>query len=244
MLLFFFVWFSTQIVPFLFLPPIYVIQYLLNAEIVNWEITVTMFKFLTNFYFIQVNEQPLIHKGFILCNHRSWTDFAIDQYYSKSSQTGRLLAYICCPVSLFNYIDGRAIIINRKSPSHITFKKLLNHNTSYSNRISIYPEGTRKNYSNLENIEQLKSYLKYGLLKRIYEHKLKPVQCFISSNKDKVLNEKKLSCRRNICIKNAISKPIHPNDFSKFEDFIHEICREWVNCWKLTHLEFPPVSTS
>ena len=33
-------------------------------------------------------------------------------------------------------------------------------------------------------------------------------------------------------------------DFSKFEDFIDEICREWVNCWKLTHLEFPPVSTS
>ena len=115
MLLFFFVWFSTQIVPFLFLPPIYVIQYLLNTKIVNWEITVTMFKFLTNFYFIQVNKQPLIHNGFILCNHRSWTDFAIDQYYSKSSQTGRLLAYICCPVSLFNYLDGRAIIINRKS---------------------------------------------------------------------------------------------------------------------------------
>ena len=237
MLFFILVWLSSQIVPFVFLPALYVVQYFLECKIVNWEITVKILKLLTNFTFEQVNEERLISSGYILCNHRTWTDFAVDQYYSNASQTGRLLAYIACPASLFNYLDGRAIIINRNSSSHDILKKILEHHIiSPYKRIVIYPEGTRRNYSVLENKDSLKQYLKYGLLKRIYEHKQMPVQCFISSNKELVCNEKKLSCRRNVRIKNAISKPIYPAQSPTFEKFIDEVCTEWFHCWKMTHV--------
>ena len=237
MLFFILVWSCTQIVPFAFLPILYIVQYFMECKIVNWEITVKILKFITNFSFEQVNKERLISSGYILSNHRTWTDFAVDQYYSNACQTGRFLAYIACPASLFNYLDGRAIVINRNSSSHHIFRKILEHHkTSPYKKIVIYPEGTRRNYSVLENKDALKQYLKYGLLKRIYEHKEMPVQCFISSNKELVCNEKKLSCRRNICIKNAISKPIYPIHFSSFEDFIDAICIEWFRCWKMTHV--------
>ena len=237
MLFFILVWSCTQIVPFAFLPALYVLQYFMNRKIVTWEIIVKLLKILTNISFEQVNKETLIPSGYILCNHRTWTDFAIDQYYSKASQTGRILAYIACPASLFTYLDGRAIIINRNSSSRNIFKKILEHHRiSQYKRIVIYPEGTRRHYSVLENKDALKQYLKYGLLKRIYEHKQMPVQCFISSNKELVCNEKKLSCRRNIHIKNAVSKPIYPAQSPTFEKFIDEVCTEWFHCWKMTHV--------
>ena len=77
--------------------------------------------------------------------------------------------------------------------------------------------------------------LKYGLLKRIYEYKSLPVQCFITANKDLVFNEKTRKCSRNICLKNAVSEPIFPCNYNCFEDFINEICSEWFNCYELTH---------
>lgn len=238
MLYFFFVWFSTQIVPFLFLPFLYLIQYISGKKFVSWDIVVDMFRILMDYSIVKVGNEPLIPCGFILCNHRTWTDFAIDQYYSMSSQTGRLLAYIACPASLFSYLDKRAIIINQKLSSDTTFKKILDHLNStetYSNRISIYPEGARKDYKTLSSKNELKEHFKYGLLKRIYEHKKKPVQCFISSNKELVFNEKKLSCNRGVIIKNAASRPIYPENFLSFEEFIDKICEEWLICYKLTH---------
>tara|TARA_A100001388_G_scaffold271507_1_gene250401 strand:- start:18 stop:749 length:732 start_codon:yes stop_codon:yes gene_type:complete len=239
MLYFYFVWFSTQIIPFLFLPLLYTIQYFLGKKLVSWDIVVKIFSILTKYQFKQVNDEMLISSGFILCNHRSWTDFAIDQYYSSSSQTGRILAYIVCPASLFSYFDKRAIIISRKASSIVTFEKIIKHLNSketYSNRVSIYPEGTRKDYSTLSDKDEIKKHIRYGLLKRIYEHKEKPVQCFISSNKELVLNEKKLTCNRGVTIKNAISKPIYPENYSSFDRFIDEICIEWFTCYKLTHM--------
>ena len=239
MIFFCFVWFSTQIIPYSFLPSFYILQYFTGITLVNWDITVNIFHYITNFSFQQVNEERIIDSGFILCNHRSWTDFAIDQYYSSSSQTGRILAYIICPASLFSYLDKRAVIINRKDSSSITFEKIINHlnnKHTYSNRVSIYPEGTRKNYLTVSNKDDIKKHIKYGLLKRIYEYKNKPVQCFISSNKELVLNEKRLSCNTDVVIRNAVSKPIYPEDYSSFEDFIDVICVEWLNCYNLTHL--------
>jgi hypothetical protein len=105
----------------------------------------------------------------------------------------------------------------------------------YNKRTLLYPEGTRMSYKILESKEDIKSKLKIGLIKEIYERNEFPIQIVISSNKENVLNEKKLTINRNVTIKSGISKGIHPKDFNTFEDFLDKICLEWFDLWKLTH---------
>ncbi len=235
MLLLVSVYFFTQIAPLIFLPFIYLINNLSNKKFVDFDSICYLFKCIMNFSFECVTNNEIIEKGFILCNHKTWADFGIDQYYSKSCIVGRRLAFFACPSSIFSYLDNRAIAIDRRNDSHTIFKKIISHYSRYSDRLLIYPEGTRQNYKILLNKDDLKKYLKYGLLKRIYEYKSLPVQCFITANKDLVFNEKTRKCSRDICLKNAVSEPIFPCNYNCFEDFIDAICYEWFNCYELTH---------
>ncbi len=99
-----------------------------------------------------------------------------------------------------------------------------------------YPEGTRNNYTSLSSRDELKSYIKFGLLKSIYQDKRYPVQLLISNNKEIAFNEKKFIASYGVQINTKISAAIHPKDFATEVEFFDEIIRVWYDCYVETHL--------
>lgn len=190
---------------------------------------------------IFVKKEEIIKKGFIFSNHRSWADFAIDNYTANSSALGRYLAFIMMGFWAVNLIiDNRCIMFKRGKVNreyiYNLCKKNMKKEGNYNKRTLIYPEGTRLDYKILESKDDIKSKFKIGFIKEIYQRNEFPIQIIISSNKEKVVNEKKFTLNRNVKIKSAISKSIHPKDYSSFEEFLDKISEEWFELWKLTHL--------
>jgi len=187
-----------------------------------------------------IKKEDFIEKGFIFSNHRCWADFAIDNYTMDSSALGRYLAFIMVGFWTVNgIIDNRCLMFTRGKANrkyiYNLCKKNMDKEGYYNKRTLLYPEGTRMNYKILESKEDIKSKLKIGLIKEIYQRNELPIQLIITSNKENVFNEKKLTLNRNVTIKSAISKSIHPKDFDNFEDFLDKISEEWFQLWKITH---------
>ena len=180
-------------------------------------------------------------KGFIFSNHRSWFDFPFDNYHCQSSPLGRYLGFFAVFFSsILVYSDNRALMfnrdnVNRKYIYDLCKDRLDNAINNYNHRILVYPEGTRLNYNELNSIEDVKNKFKIGLIKEIYQRKEYPIQIFISSNKEKISNEKKLELGYNLTVKSAMSSSIHPKNFKTFDDFLNKICQEWLNLWRMTH---------
>jgi 1-acyl-sn-glycerol-3-phosphate acyltransferase len=186
----------------------------------------------------QITGEKLFDEGFILSNHRSFMDIFIDAYVGKSVMMGRYLIIIAFPfICLLSYIDNRIIFINRgKHGRNDVYQRCISHINQYqSKRILFYPEGTRNNYTTLSSREELKSYIKFGLLKSIYEDKRYPVQLLISNNKEHAFNEKKLFAKYGVKINTKISKAIHPKDYATEVEFFDEIVNVWFDCYVETH---------
>ena len=175
----------------------------------------------------------LIDSGFILANHRCALDWGLVCYITKSSSIGRGMAYVASTMmGLLIYLDGRGIVLMRgKDKRQEIYQRMLSHIETQNKRICFWPEGTRLSYTTLTTKEEVRSYLKYGLLKEIYYGKQFPVQLCISSNKECAFNEKRLHAKRGVPITTVISKPIHPIDFSCENDFYDEIASIWLDCW-------------
>lgn len=222
---------SWVIVPltFVILRPIQRFDYQLNAK-----------HFLYQVLGIQhtVSGEKLIDEGFMLGNHRCFLDAMVDAYVSDSCGISRTMTIVVAPfIQLLAYADNRTIVINRdKDNRHDVYSKCVYYLNRYSRkRIVFYPEGTRNKYNHLESCEELKSYIKFGLLKSIYEHKNYPVQMMISNNKEVAFNEKRLSAKYGVNIQTIISVPIHPKDFATDVEFFDEIIRVWFECYKKSH---------
>ncbi len=173
---------------------------------------------------------PLIETGIILPNHRCALDWVLDCYITKSSSIGRGLAYVASSMmACLIWLDGRGIIIHRgKDKRGEIYQRMLAHP---GKRICFWPEGTRLSYTTLTSKDEVRTYLKYGLLKEIYFGKQWPVQLCISSNKEVAFSEKRLIAKRGVPIRTVISKPIHPRDFASEELFYDEIASVWLDCW-------------
>jgi 1-acyl-sn-glycerol-3-phosphate acyltransferase len=187
-----------------------------------------------------VSRHKLIEKGFVLANHRSFADFAIDPYYTKSTGLGRVMAFMAVfPNSILGYLDNRIIYFRRgKYTGEMLFKMCLDHMKTdglFTKRILFYPEGTRKKYLFLKDEQELISHLKHGLLKRVYNLKKYPVQLFISSNKEIVMNEKNLSANYGVEVNSSFSIPIFPEKFKTYQEFVDEIAKKWLICYRETH---------
>ncbi len=57
----------------------------------------------------------------------------------------------------------------------------------------------------------------------------------MSSNKEKVIDEKKLKLSLNQTIISKICEPIYPNNFETFDDFINNICNIWYESYNEIH---------
>ena len=223
---------SWVIVPFTFviLRPFVRLDYQLNARHFLYTVLGIQHK---------ITGEKLIDEGFVLPNHRSFIDCIIDGYLSEATAISRYLVILGAPfIILLPYIENRVILINRgKDNRHDVYKRCVLHIHRYQNkRICFYPEGTRNNYTSLSSCEELKSYIKFGLLKSIYEDKQYPVQLMISNNKEIAFNEKKLSAKYGVKINTKISKAIHPKDYSTDVEFFDEIVRVWFDCYVETHM--------
>lgn len=179
---------------------------------------------------IVTNKQEIIKKGYCLVNHRSWFDCVHDMALCKASITSRFLAVIPMLTLFFKMkLDNRLVIVNRKNDSrHEMFIKLKNH-LKEQDRIIFYPEGTRNKYLSLQDENELEKYLKFGLLKSIYEDSEYPVQIFVSKGKEDIFNEKTLQVKLGGRVKTEISPGIYPQDFKTFESFKKKIIKTWFN---------------
>ncbi len=180
-------------------------------------------------------DAELIDNGFILANHRCALDFLVDSSLSKASIIGRGMAFIANTVyGLLTIIEGRVIIIHRGSDTRETIYAKCKRK---GGRIIFYPEGTRNSYTSLRDVAELKTYLKYGLLKSIYEDGIYPVQIQITNNKEHALNEKKFTIKYDVEMNTRLSKPIHPRDYATAEAFFDEIAHVWYDCYVSTHMK-------
>ncbi len=184
----------------------------------------------------KTNDIALIDTGYILANHRSWFDFALDPLLADSAIVGRRLAYI--PViwgALLGITERRFFwFIRGKENRTELFLRIKNH-LSIRKRILFFPEGTRMKYTQLSSPDEVKTYLKYGILKEIYRDKMYPIQIQISSNKELVFNEKKLHIKHGIEVRTHRTKAIYPMDYESEQEFYNEIAKEWYNAWVATH---------
>ena len=212
------------------------IQFLFDTKL-NWQTNAHIFLYyLCGIKHEVENKDALINKGYILCNHRSFFDFAVDPYVTNSSIVGRKEAFRAVSVSyVLGLLDNRMIVFTRGIDNRNSLFKLMKTNLDDDcDRVMFYPEGSRLKYEILESPDDVKSKLKYGILKSIYEDKMDniPVQLCITSNKDKVFNEKKLYANYGVELKTKIGKPIYTTEYDTFEEFIDEVSREWFHLWK------------
>jgi len=175
-----------------------------------------------------LKDSEYIEKGFILANHRSFTDFIVDTYLTQCAFVCRRLAFlIVIFANIYHYIENGSIIINRKKDSRNSiFHKMLKYD-----KVLFWPEGTRLRYTILNSPEDIKKYLRYGLLKEIYYHKVLPVQLQISSNKELVIDERIFKINKGITVKTHISKPIYPENYNTEQEFYDAIAEKWYNSW-------------
>lgn len=183
------------------------------------------------------SDAPLIETGYMLANHRSFADFAIDPVIADSAIIGRRMAfYAVFWWTILGYPEHRIFsFIRGKESRHELFQRIKKHMILRS-RILFFPEGTRMKYTHLSSTEELKTYLKYGLLKEIYYDKTYPVQIQISSNKELVFNEKKLHIQYGVPVKTHRTKAIYPKDYESEQEFYDAITVEWYNAWVTTHM--------
>lgn len=181
----------------------------------------------------------LIEQGYILANHRSWTDFVFDTMMSQGSIIGRREAFWAVWFSYcLGYLDNRTVSFTRGAETRQElFTRIKQHMgiTKYK-RILFFPEGTRLKYTHLGSPDDVKTYLKYGMLKCIYEDKQFPVQLQISNNKEVLVDEKRLHIQYGVHVNTHRSKPIYPKDYATEQLFYDEIAAVWYECWKITHL--------
>jgi len=177
-------------------------------------------------------KHPLIKKGFVLANHRSFLDFAIDPYLARASVMGRILAFLSVSfLWIIGMLEGRVIPFWRgRVTSHSLFSRC-KVCFKHTDRILFYPEGTRRGYKELWSTMEVREMFRYGLLKRIYEEKRYPVQIILSNNKENVFNEKKFYVNKGLCVKSIICEPIYPFDYENFDDFIEAIAEQWLYYW-------------
>jgi 1-acyl-sn-glycerol-3-phosphate acyltransferase len=180
----------------------------------------------------RISQNKVSHSKNIIyfSNHRSWADFFIDNIVTEycSKFISRIeVAYI---LPLYVYITGYLLLdvmifFKRGKISISDFENLIKHNqlnNKSGNDILVYPEGTRR--SGLDYACDLKK----GLIYYAYKENC-PIQFIISKNKEKFLNEKKLTAEKNVNVFVHYSHVYYPDvtKYRSMQEFYDFINAEW-----------------
>ena len=169
------------------------------------------------------------NKTIFLVNHRSWADLWLDHYilnavYISRSIIKKLFPFmvkLCQKSNDIIFFERNKKINKKKLYSDI--KKSLNNNKN----ILLYPEGTR-------NKSNKSKPLKFGIIKLGYQEKI-PFQICIVSNKENIVNEKKLKVYDNQTCEYFTSEIIHPKDYKTLKEFIDVIQKKWDESWNIIY---------
>lgn len=176
--------------------------------------------------YIGDNPIPFIKNGAIITNHRSFTDFFLDNYLTQGTCIARkMVMFVIGIIGLFFVFENRLIFINRKKDDRNTiWKKMEKHKL-----ILFYPEGTRCSHLTLP-VDYREIKMQFGLLKSVYEHGVE-VQVYISAGKEDVMNEKRFRMGFGKTIVYMVGEPLHSKEYDTFEKFIDAVKLEWHTLW-------------
>ena len=185
------------------------------------------------------NTQPSIDRGYVLSNHRSFTDFIVDSYVSNATTIARgmvLVATLFTGIQL--WLESRIVFIQRgKSNAATVAAQMIRTMERPQNPIArylFYPEGTRRQYQTLSGPDELLGYFREGLLLTLYQHERAksrddqlPFQVQIAMRKELVINEKRMECGYGIDVPYTRGKPLYAADHVTDDLFLHAVAEEW-----------------
>ena len=231
---------ATTILAPLFMLPLSIIQRACSHSPTNYSdhLSMCLLTMLKAEHAWHCESERLIEKGFILSNHRCLIDMIIDPFLSNASGVGRLGAYVAVPfASMLAMLDRRLVVINRKHTRQAGFQKMIAHFNSqspgrYNRRLMFYPEGSRMRHACPMSVDEARVRLRPGLLKSIYEYRNLPVQIMITSNKEMLMDERRVQIGLNVRLVTSLSVAIFPERFETFEAFYTAVALSWLSEWK------------
>lgn len=172
------------------------------------------------------------HPVIFLCNHRSWGDFWVDSaLLGGTAFVARKEVGLALPCTgVWAMVHGWIWFINRGAKhAEGTIKWMGNfYQTSHTRfpgkGVGIYPEGTR-------TLEPKGLPLKPGGLASAYSIGW-PVQLVISTNKEKVMQERTFSLGFGVQVTTCVSPPLWPKDYASTDDFIDAVRKTWSETWE------------
>lgn len=173
----------------------------------------------------------------ILANHRSWCDFPFDNHLTRATVVSRsVVQYAMLVAGALQVCEHRVIRFRRgRTNKEDLYSRLDAHMRRHHRNILLYPEGKRMRHLRLSSVDECKATLKPGLLWMIYNKGQYPVQVVVSSNKERVLDERALSIRLGVAVRTYAGPILHPRDYASFECFVDAIATQWYEAWTLTH---------
>lgn len=182
----------------------------------------------TTFY--KTKDSAKLENGCVyLCNHRSWADFFIDQYLCNGAAfLSRKMVIVGTPMSaLWAYLNNSTWFFTRRSGIDRA-KFFMWIDSKFKTRaeygLIAYPEGTR-------NHGDKPKPLKSGVIHYAFEYKRK-VQIVMTTNKERVVNEKQWSCNYGTKCLVYVSPVFDPKDFKSFEEFKTVIKEAFMKAWQ------------
>ncbi|CAG9465508.1 unnamed protein product [Pedinophyceae sp. YPF-701] len=178
--------------------------------------------------------QRRLHKGermVYLANHRSWADFFLDVWTTEArcSIMSRWMVFFAFPVFMASVIVLRGIVlfkrgkIKDKDAFNAWLDKTLDRQVN-SGSLLLYPEGTR-------NTKPHALPLKRGMLKYSWSRGL-PFQIIVTTNKERVLSEKKMAVKFGVTCCTGFSEVIESKRYKDdFDGFMEEVQRVWDKEW-------------
>ena len=169
-----------------------------------------------------LNPREKIEKGIFISNHNSGFDNMYDSFLTDATLLARsnVKYYHGLYYVIQKMYDMIYLFDNKSLNRHETYIEIDNHMNKTGKNIIYYPEGTRVR-TPYNNVDELKSKIKYGLLKSIYENKKYKVQLFLSTNKNAPFNGKKEK------IISTYSKSFDSNDYDSFKTYSDDILKNW-----------------
>lgn len=192
-----------------------------GCEIFRWYFDITIQK-------TKNGNAPLERKCVYMTNHRSESDFYVDQLLTsgRSVYIARWLVAVAGFGFIPTVLSGRSLFCfaRGKTDRNSLYSKLDAYwRTSPHPCLLIYPEGTR-------NQNAVSKPLKSGFFYYAYERKL-PVQIFISTNKENIFSFQKKCSHHGMTMRVAYAKPIYPEDFANVDEFIAHAKDIWAQTW-------------
>ena len=172
------------------------------------------------------NSHNIIKKKCIyLCNHRSWADFWIDyEIVGGACLISRNIMKKVLPfTALRAKKSGDIIFFNRGNTDskYELYKKILEK--IKKRNVLIYPEGTR-------HTSNKSKPLKMGIIKLAYKNNI-PLQIVITSNKEQIFSQKKLTYNKDVQCKYYASEKISPSEYPSLSKFIESVQEIWNELW-------------